>query len=198
MMMGKAVSILTAVLAMGAVAANVCALHQEVGIGVNVGAPHLTGFEVKYLLAHRHQLHLSYLSPAMRGPYMGLKTDLSLGYTYRFRKEGFYPILGMQVRYWRFDLDDSIYPLMEFLFLLPLFLLTDAEIGEMDRHPTTDVVFCGPQFGLERRRGHSALSFDLEILGYPVYIKHEGKGSSLEPHRLFLSPYFSVRYTYYF
>lgn len=181
--------------------ANVFSLHQEVGLGVNLGFPQLIGADIKYLFAQRHQFHFSYLVPFVHGLALGVKTDLGIGYTYRFEEEGVYTHFGGQLRYWRFDLDDSVYGAMAKAFaeIWIDVLFGDIELTEADIYPVAEVLFLGPQFGVERRGGRSAFSFDLEILGTTLYTKWgEIEKTFLDFNTVSLFPYFTMRYTYYF
>jgi hypothetical protein len=111
------------------------------------------------------------------------------------KEEGVYPRFGVQLRYWRFDFDDSVYAPL-FKWWVPRIIFEDTEA---DVFPMTQILFLSPQFGVERRRGQSALSFDLAILGTTLYTKVGEIGEiDFNIGRWSLFPYFSVGYAYYF
>lgn len=182
--------------------ANTLAIEHQIGLGLNLGYPHLIGFDLKYLLSRHHQLYLSYLLPTLHGVALGVKSDVSLGYNYEFRGEEWSSYFGGQLRYWRFDLDDSVAGILIKAFadfFINVFTFGETDLTEEDVFPVADAIFLGTKFGVERRRGRSALGFDLEILGTTLFAKWGKKEIiPLNFDRAVLFPYFNIRYTYYF
>jgi hypothetical protein len=181
--------------------ADLLAFDREFGLGANLGFPQLVGVDVKYLFLDRHQLHFSYLVPLVHQLALGVNTDLSVGYTYRLEEEGVYTHFGGQLRYWRFDLDDSLYKSPGEILVDAWLSLLLGGTGSADRDywPEAQMLFLGPQFGVERRWDRSALSFDLELLGAVLYTKcGEVARASFDLSEASLFPSLSVRYTYYF
>jgi hypothetical protein len=166
------------------------AISQKVGLGVNLGLPNLLGVDVHYLLTGLHQLHFSY--PLYRaGSVYGIVREMSIGYTYRPGGEGAQTFYGGQLRYWRFDPKHSaLHSLFE---LMTLGLLRAEETDPLD------VVFLGPQFGVEKRRGRSVLSFSVEMLGPIAFTKFgTAEGISLRYNQAFYFPYLRLKYAYHF